>query len=442
MINMPVHAPTVMPYSLAMMKAALESSLNENISVIDLNALYHYEMFKEFYEKKNKAINNEDYFDILDSFMKETRNSYPKISRTVRENKKPNGTDIILQAILAKKPDVVGISLTYNSQVFFAKVIIEELKERGIDVVIGGPADYSKILKGNTTFANAKLFVDYLVKNGAKEHAEYKHAIIDYTSFEKKYYFTRDIVYTLRTSVSCPYKRCTFCTHHGNMPYKMINLSVIKEAILHNKMKKVCIIDDDIPVTRLKELANILKPLNVKWWCQLRPIKSIIPLLSELKSSGLTGVAWGVESGCQRVLDQMEKGTIVEDVENVLSESKSIGIYNNTYILFGLPTESKEEALETVMFLEKNKENIDLVSPSVFGLQQGSRIYSSPDEFGVSDIKTQKRTYLGDRVFYTPKSGQSNEEAKKTKKSIMKRIIKVNSIPVVINMCKEQVLNF
>ena len=432
LITPPVFMPTVMSYSLAMMNAVLTSSLKEEISVLDLNAIWHYNEFQDFYEKK------EDYFSVLTEFVNKTRQIYPSISKDVLASKKPLGYDKIMQQILDKKPDVVAISLTYNSQIFFAKTIISELQEKGIKVVLGGPADYSKIMQGTTILPNFEKLVEHLVSLGANKQKN--KFVLDYTLFDKKYYLTKDIIYPLRTAHSCPYQQCTFCTHHGDSKYECFDLNIIKDTIVKNKMKKVCFIDDDFTIGHLKELSKILKPLNVQWWCQLRPLKELITILPELYETGLRSVAWGVESGNQRVLNDIKKGTKVSEIEKVLETAKELGIKNILYVLFGFPTETEEEFMQTVEFLEKNTNNIDLISTSIFGLQQGSKVFSSPKQFGLKEIKLSPRTYLSDKVSYLS-FGLSSEEVKKLKKKHSARINKINKIPKVIAACKEQVLN-
>ena len=440
LLNLPVHTPTVMPYSLAMMKSVLSSELKENVQVLDLNAKYHYDNFREYFDRLKRG---ENYFDVLSGFLKKTKEEYPKISRLVRDGKMPIGYETLMNDILGKKPDVVGISLTYNSQVFFAKVIIEGLKEKGIKVVIGGPADKSKLREGAVELASYSDFIDYIAGNGGtkKQMEGMADFILDYSGFDKKYYLTKDIIYPLRTAISCPYKRCAFCTHHGNRDYEMFDLSMIKDAIIKNKMKKICFIDDDFTVPRLKELAVLLKPLNVEWWCQLRPLKQIINLLPELCDSGLRCVAWGVESGSQEILEKIEKGTKIDDVKLVLKTAREIGIKNIAYIMFGYPGETEKDFYKTVEFLEENSDNIHLVSQSVFGLQRGSRIYEQPEQFGIKNITYKKRTILDENIFYEPITGLNTEDVKKLRKLNKRRILSVNKLPESIILCKEQALN-
>ena len=436
LVNLPVHISTVMPYSIVNMHAVLSSELDEKIKSLDLNAIYHYTEFSEYYIRLEKR---EEYFSLLNEFVKESRINYPLISKAVLNNKIPKGYNKIVKRILNEKPDVVALSIVYNSQIFFAKLIIEELIKNKIKVIIGGPGDYSIIKNKAIVLNDYNSLIDYLNKLGARPNKN--KCVLDYSVLDKKYYFTPDLVYTLRTATSCPYKLCTFCTHHANKKYNMIDLNFIKETIVKNNIKKICFIDDCITVSRLDKLADMLIPLKLKWWAQLRPTKEIIKLLPKLKKSGLSSVCWGVESGNQRILDLIKKGTNVNEISNVLKESYKNGIINQVYIMFGFPTETREEFYDTIKFLEKNKDYIDLVSPSVFGLQKGSEVFEKPSKFGIKNIKLSKRTFLSDKISYEVNKGISSNEIIKLKKKNQAKIEAINKMPKVINSCKEQVLN-
>jgi radical SAM superfamily enzyme YgiQ (UPF0313 family) len=438
LVNLPVHIPTVMPYSLSMMRSVLLSELDADVIAIDLNADYHFMEFKDLYGR----MADEDYFGLLDEFEGSTRLHYQKLSKAALAEGILPHYDELLRQILAHDPDAVPISMTYNSQVFLGKYIIRDLLAKGIKVIIGGPGDHSQIKNEAIALSSYSEMVDYLTDNGAKKHKEPRSIPIDYSIFDKKMYFSRDAVYPLRTSLSCPYRRCAFCTHHQNIKYHILDLGKIKEAIVFNKMKKVCFIDDDFALTHLENLADIVRPLGITWWCQLRPVKKLIPLLPKLYASGLRSVAWGVESGSQKILDRMDKGTELEDIEAVLAKSKDLGIFNMTYVMFGFPTETEEDVKTTIRFLRKNKKSIDLISPSTFGLQKGSRIFESPQEFGIKDITLVKRSLLGEKINYVPESGLNQDEAEKIKKRYLGELNNMNKVPKVINSCKEQILNY
>jgi tRNA A37 methylthiotransferase MiaB len=108
--------------------------------------------------------------------------------------------------------------------------------------------------------------------------------------------------------------------------------------------------------------------------------------------------------------------------------------------MFGFPGEDKEDFLKTIGFLKANKEYIDLVSTTVFGLQRKSLVFEHPDDFGVTEIKKERRTLLDEKISYKVSSGLQNEEAKKMRKNYIITLRKLNKLPKVLNYFKEQTL--
>ena len=400
---------------------------------------FQFDFFNDLYKRLEEK---EDYFSLLNEFMKKTRNHYPQISKSAITGEKPEGHDFLMNKILESKPDVVAISIVYNSQAFFAKGIIDNLTKNGIKVVIGGPAYLEKIKTNAIKLDNYSQLISYLVENGADEKKEMDEVILDFNDYNKNHYFTKDIIYPIRTSSSCPYKKCAFCTHHGNIKYEEYDLSYLKKTIQKNNIKKICFIDDDLTNPRLEKISNILMNLEVKWWCQLRPLPQIMKILPKLKKSGLHSVAWGIESGNQRILDYMKKGTNTDDIKKVITKSSELGIKNTVYIMFGFLSETESEFIDTIKFLEENSNYIDLISPAVFGLQDGSPAYSSPNEYGIKNIHLEKRTLLGDKIEYDISKGLDQKQASKLKKKYNGTMYKINKVPKIINSCKEQILNY
>ena len=151
-------------------------------------------------------------------------------------------------------------------------------------------------------------------------------------------------------------------------------------------------------------------------------------------------IMWGVESGCDRVLKLINKGTNKKDIAKVLDYSKKAGIINITYVLFGFPTETKEEFLETIEFLNFNAENIDLVSPTVFGLQKDTFVYNNPAKFGIKKIYEEKRTILEPKITYEVKEGLTQKQASKLRDCYKKTINKIIKYPREMNYFREHMI--
>jgi len=188
----------------------------------------------------------------------------------------------------------------------------------------------------------------------------------------------------LKTSSTCYYKQCTFCAHYAHVPYFEADIELIRQTIVKSGQKHFYLIDDMVPAKRLLKLAALFNPLQISWSCQLKPTRSLdFKTLQTLHDSGLSMIMWGVESGCQRILDLIDKGTNVNEVEEILKNSYNAGIKNSVYAFGGFPTEKEEEYKATIEFLERNREYIDLQFTGLFRLTKDSRIASDISKFGI-----------------------------------------------------------
>ncbi|MBI5798246.1 radical SAM protein [Candidatus Woesearchaeota archaeon] len=435
-IYAPFCAPTMMPYSLASMKHFVETHSDASVTCLDLNAYFHTLQFPEFYKRLKK----EDYASVLEDFDKTSRAVYAENNKKIVHGEEAAFVPELMERILQEKADLVAFSFVYNSQCFYGHVLVDALLKRGIPCVLGGPAVTDKLHALAPVFSEKGL-LDYLVTKGVvlKEIKNYV-AVPDFSPFPKENYLSKERIISLKSSSTCFYKQCTFCTHFARVPYAEYSLEHIREALVKNKAKYVYFIDDMISKNRLLEIGKLMEEFSVQWWCQLRPTEDLLDCLELLSQQGLRSVCWGVESGNQRILDLMKKGTSVEGAKKVLAESKRVGIINMLYMLFAFPTETKEEFLASIDFLEKNKKNIDLVSTSVFGLQRGAKVYDDPQAYGILAVSERERTLLPGVISYTVEKGLDNEEARILLKNHVKQIKRLEKLPHVFNYFKEQTL--
>lgn len=446
----PFCPPSMPPYSISYLKSFLIDNLEINVKCFDLNAKFHQLKFPEYYQQiRLKKYNNDikQYGTILAHFENASRSVYAENNRKIINKQLPEFYQEILKLILTEKPNIVAFSFVYNSQCFYASPLLQELKKCNIPCIVGGPATITKFKEEYTYLKNEVEFLNHLTKI-YKITAKYKqenyfcHNTPDFQDYRKSDYLSKELIIPLKTSSTCFYKQCTFCTHYSPVPYYEFSLEEIKSTIQKSKARHVFFIDDMISKKRLEYLAEILKPLNINWLCQLRPTVDIISLLPTLKASGLHAVLWGVESANQRILNLIKKGTNIEDITKILQVSQNNNIKNILFIMFGFPTETKEEIMNTFQFLKDNGQNIDLICTSIFGLQKQSYIYNNLHEFSITNIHKQPRTVLEEKITYTISQGVSQEEAKKIRKRHTHIINKINKVPKVFDYLKEQILLF
>jgi len=437
LVYLPFCTPASPPYSLTNLYSFLKSNSEHDIEVMDLNLEFHKHKFPKYQEYYHHERWN-DYDKVTAEYRKLTTKTYSENNRKVVEGKKPELSDELLEKIRQKRPDIVAFSIVYSSQAFYAYTLIKELSD--VSCVLGGPA-VSKRLSGMAATLNNEIeLLEYITQTKVK-HDE---LVLDYTlefSGDQEEYFTPKPVIPLKITSTCFYRGCTFCTHPRDVPYYEYPLDVIKKTIAESKQRYFFLIDDMIPVKTLLKFAETVKPLNISWTCQLRPTNDLnLDTLKELRESGLVMIIWGVESGNDRVLKLIRKGTNKGDISQVLTDSHAVGIKNTVYIMFGFPTETKEEMLETIDFLKENDANIDLISTSVFGLQKGTYVYENPEKFGIKNIVEKERTVLGPNITYEVESGLTPKEANELRSKYQKTIEKINKFPRSMNFFREHML--
>ncbi|PIN87338.1 hypothetical protein COV19_00455 [Candidatus Woesearchaeota archaeon CG10_big_fil_rev_8_21_14_0_10_44_13] len=438
----PFCTPASPSYSITHLRSFLKSNCDEDIEAIDLNIEFHKIRFPGYKGYYGDISNWDDYKDTTDDFNRLSLKTYSDSNRDVVNGKKPALFDDMLSMIRKRKPDVVALSIVYSSQAFYAYSLIKELKASGIRAVIGGPAA-NEILAGiaDAALENETDLLEYVTKNKPAHDGLKLDYVIDFSIYNLEDYFTPVPVIPLKTSSSCFHKGCAFCSHFDKARYCEFPIESITSTIIKSKQRYFFLIDDMIPKKRLLEIAEAFTPLKIRWACQLRPTGDLdLETLKILSRSGLVMVMWGVESGNDRILKLMNKGTESSAIEKVLSDSHEAGIKNALFIIFGFPTERREEFLDTMDFLSRNKGNIDMLSVSVFGLKKGTPVYNNPGKFGIMGITEEKRTILEPKLSYKVSSGLSQEDAEKLKKGYKRTIDKMNRYPDTMNYFREHML--
>lgn len=441
----PFCTPASPPYSLAYLSSFLRNNLTggQTVEVLDLNIRFHQLRFPEF-QDYFQQLSWQDYEQNAKTFLRLTGLCYSENNKKVVHGENPEFLSELLAELTQKSADVVAFSIVYSSQAFYASALLTQLRVLGIRTIIGGPAVNEKLAHLADVVLKSEVdLLEHIEQRKVDHHSLNTRRTLDYSLFDLDHYFTPEIVFPLRSSSSCYYQQCSFCTHHGNAPYVEYDLRDIRETIIASGAQHIFFIDDMIPRKRLLALAEMFKPLGIDWMCQLRPTKELDrETVQTLRDSGLRIVLWGVESGSDRILQLMKKGTNKKDISLVLQSAHAVGIKNVLYIMFGFPTESEGEFRETIAFLKENKEYVDLISPSTFGLQKESPMFSRLEQFGITDIKMTERTILGPKIGYTISSGLTVEGVERLRKEQKMILGRLNKFPSQMNFYREHMLCF
>ena len=110
---------------------------------------------------------------------------------------------------------------------------------------------------------------------------------------------------------------------------------------------------DDIFVLNKKRAIEVAKEikkrgLDVNFSASSRVDTLSGPMLRDLKDAGLTSLYLGIESGSQRVLDLMNKGTTVKQSLDAVRSAHDLGIKVLGSFILGYPGETLKEMDETI----------------------------------------------------------------------------------------------
>lgn len=170
---------------------------------------------------------------------------------------------------------------------------------------------------------------------------------------------TREKFTLVKTSRGCPYG-CIYCTASAYYGPQWKSRSAakivdeIEEVIKKYDISNFFLSSDTFNVTEdhvLSICTEITKrKLDIKWICNSRADNFSETIAKEMKRSGCWMIAFGIESGSDKILLNAKKGATINDARNAIRVCKENGIKAMCYFMFGLPGETKETIEETIDF--------------------------------------------------------------------------------------------
>lgn len=362
--------------------------------------------------------------------------------------------------ILAEGGDVVGISMIFNEQLPIGALLGKVLrKEHGRKVLLGGscfadaaehflkwyPESADLIVAGEGEDALKQFLADpaapekvpgavYFAPDGAVKQVEKAfskdidyYGAPDFGDVDLKRYFSPEPVIPLLLSRGCYWRRCTFCVHYrsAGLTYRMHSMDFTIDMLrkfTERGVRHFAFIDEMISPPHFNRLARAIKEagLDIAYYALTKPTKEFTAQhLVDMAESGCKYLLWGMESGNQRVLDLMDKGSKVGDVSRVLKRAYAAGIANHVFMICGFPTETEDEFAQTVKFLDDHKDYVYAVHRGTFSLEPESPIFEHKEKFGITRAWMIRDTPTGGRWGYEVSSGMSRETAAQVFTSVL-----------------------
>jgi radical SAM superfamily enzyme YgiQ (UPF0313 family) len=203
---------------------------------------------------------------------------------------------------------------------------------------------------------------------------------------------------SLATSRGC-HGRCIFCSNavfgrrtrlHGADHV----VGMARELVERFGVVEIGVEDDNFLCSRRRAIeicqGLIRERLRVAWNCYVRVDQVDAELLRLMREAGCWQIAFGIESGSQRVLDFLRKGTRLDQCRAVIDATRQAGIKAKGLFILGAPTETPDDVEATLRFMLETR--LDDISVMYCTPLPGSELYGAAAEYGAFDNDWRKMT--------------------------------------------------
>jgi hypothetical protein len=347
--------------------------------------------------------------------------------------------EVLLPRVAGMRPRCVGISVNYRHQVLPAFELAGLLRRalNGVPVVGGGgmltswmrplrsgnlrlPA-FSRVVFGPGEGAVGPATAAGLLPEGYFLHGSGEVEFLpDFGFADIPAYLSPMPVLPLAASRGCYWGRCGFCPEAVAPihPYRSHDPAtfpaMLRDLSRRHGVTRFHLTDNALPPAVLRAIAAQAGALRgISWHGFARFGRELLypGFVSRLAEGGCAMLQLGLESGSQRLLDRMGKGTRLSDASAILGHLKAAGIAAYVYVMLGYPGETAEDAERTLAFLEEHAGAIDYLNLSILNLprEAGSAGWSD-DPLGLYRPvpptagwgRSQARRFLSRRILGSP----------------------------------------
>jgi hypothetical protein len=346
--------------------------------------------------------------------------------------------DVLIPQLVAGDYDVIGLNITYQWQLPYALWLARLIRRAlpGVFLVAGGTeaSDVWKYLRdkaqmftlfdsldavvvgeGETAWVdildsvaagtlpaghpNVRLHPRYRAGRLLPVHYEPIRGLPtpDYSRLPwDKYLSPERFVYYSPTR-GCYWNKCTFCDYGLNTdgptsPWRQDTVdSMITDVGALAKFARFIYFSVDVlaPATMLRFAERVIEAgIEVRWGAEIRLEKYWSDeRCATLRRSGCVAVSVGFESGNQRILDLIDKGTRPAQVTRTITALTKADIGVQMMGFTGFPTETAAEGRESIDFLLANRDLWTFGGLGQFMLTSGAIVARQPERFGVSNVR-------------------------------------------------------
>ena len=199
--------------------------------------------------------------------------------------------------------------------------------------------------------------------------------------------YPRTPMATLITSRGCPFS-CSFCDRStSGKKGRMHSVEYVVGLCRHLVglgVRHITFVDDLFTVRKQRVVemcqAFLDEGFTFTWSCNSHPNLLDAATMDLMKRAGCWQIAYGIESGSQRVLDVVKREVRIPKMRETLRMTRAAGIRAKGYVMIGHPTEALDSLAETAAFLKEVE--LDICQITKFTPYPGTPSYSTIRKFG------------------------------------------------------------
>jgi hypothetical protein len=224
----------------------------------------------------------------------------------------------------------------------------------------------------------------------------------------------------LTVAHGCYWKKCSFCdvsldyiSRYETASARLL-VDRIEQIIAETGQTGFHFVDEAAPPKILKALAEelIRRQVTISWWGNIRFEKTFTPELAELLAqSGCIAMSGGLEVASDRLLNLMQKGVSVEQVAHVTKSFSDVGILVHAYLMYGFPTQTVQETVDSLEYVRQLFENGCIQSGFFhrFTCTVHSPVGKDPQTYGIELVPLPPVTFAKNDIAFIDPTGTDHD---------------------------------
>jgi len=210
----------------------------------------------------------------------------------------------------------------------------------------------------------------------------------------------------------CYWGKCAFCD--GSLDY-ILRYEQAPIELIVDRMETLMqqtgqsgfhFVDEAAPPALLRKLAEeiLRRKLTVSYWTNVRFEKSFTPELCYLMAqSGCIAISGGLEVASPRILKLINKGITIETARESMKNFAGAGIMTHAYLMYGFPTETAQETIDSLEVVRGLFENGWI--QSAFWHRYAMTIHSPsglhPESVGAQSLQQSPNPFANNEIPFT-----------------------------------------